>query len=613
MTDNLLVKLTNLFVFTLAVFSVIFASAQELERERFNLLSSRCDSLLYDQPQKSLMLAEEAFELAEKLGEDSLRAIALNKIGSAQWSLGNQLEAMEKIQASLQISEVRDYESLKARNLGVIGKIYAASGLDLDAIGYFRSELSLQEEIGNKERLFEINNDIGETFMAMKSYDSASKYFDRTRDYLDDRFKHIHSMYFLSKAEFHYRMEEWEHADSLVALALDNAAAFKSIRWIVLGNELQAKLEKQKKSPERAFYYAQYAYELAHKSGVKELIYRTSKTLSDCLGALGRYQEAYEKQQIYEAYLDSVQNIATINELELLSYYQRLFQVRVLESKNELNKQIAEQRQWIIQGLVIALLIAAILIAIIVLVVRELGIRKRELEKLNAFRSKIFAIVSHDLKSPIQSVSSVIELFNEKLISKEEIEPVLPEVREKTSNLMNLLNNVFLWAEGQMEGENFKREVFALHTVLEDLENELSDRLSNKEIALDYLTTNNFLLYSNPGIIRILLRNLIVNAIKFSNKNSTIEVNAVEGEKVKVIEVIDHGIGMSSETLENIFSGGLISRDGTAGEKGNGLGLALCYDFAKSLGGKIEVESKLQEGSVFRIILKNAAVPQQQS
>ncbi|MEO1255070.1 MAG: ATP-binding protein, partial [Bacteroidota bacterium] len=64
-----------------------------------------------------------------------------------------------------------------------------------------------------------------------------------------------------------------------------------------------------------------------------------------------------------------------------------------------------------------------------------------------------------------------------------------------------------------------------------------------------------------------------------------------------------------SETLNNIFGGGLVSTEGTAGEQGNGLGLALCYDFAKSMGGKIEVESKLGEGSVFRIILKNADVP----
>ena len=603
-------KVTRSSIFILLLLLELSTYSQEPNKARFNLLISHSDSLLYDKPQTSRTLAEEALQLAREQGVDSLRAVALNRIGSAEWSIGNQLEAIEKIQASLQISDVEDYEKLKARNLRVIGKVYAASGLDLDALGYFRSALLIRSEMDNNQKsLFEINNDMGEVFLEMKNYDSASKYFHVAETLLDDGFKEIHAIYYIGRAELHYRMNEWEEADSLVTLTLNNAEAFNSLRWRILGNDLRARLEKKRNSLRKALMYAENANTLAIQSGVKELIYSTSKTLSECLGALGEYKKAYEKQQIYEAYLDSVQNITTINELELLSYYQRLFQVRVLESKNELNKQIADQRQLIIQGLVIALLIAGILIAIIVLVVRELGLRKRELEKLNTFRSKIFAIVSHDLKSPIQSVSSVIELFNEKLISKEEIEPVLPEVREKTSNLLSLLNNVFLWAEGQMEGENFKREVFALNSVLEALENELADRISNKKIILDYPTTHDFQLYSNAGIIRILLRNLIVNAIKFSNEGATVEVNAVEGEKTKIIEVIDNGIGISSDMLESIFSGGLVSTDGTQGEKGNGLGLALCYDFAKSLGGKMEVESKLGEGSVFRIILTRAHVP----
>ncbi len=577
----------------------------------FDQLIGQSDSLLYDNPQVSRSTAEAALELALEMGGDSLRAVALNRIGSAQWAIGNQLEAIEKVQASLQISEVEDFKALKARNLRMIGKVYAASGLDLDALGYFRSALLIQSEIEETgQSLFEINNEIGAVFLDMNNYDSAAEYFRHAELLLDNEFEKFYPLYYLGRAELEYSLNEWERTDSLVRLTLSNAEKFNSLRWIILGNELRARLEKKRNSLRKALIHAENANKMAEESGIKELIYLTSKTLSNCLGALGEYEEAYEKQKIYEAYLDSVQNITTRNELELLSYYQRLFQVRVLESKNELNKQIAEQRQIIIQGLVIALLIAGILIAIIILVVRELGIRKRELEKLNTFRSKIFAIVSHDLKSPIQSVSSVIELFNEKLISKEEIEPMLPEVKEKTSNLLSLLNNVFLWAEGQMEGENFKREIFVLSSVLESLESELSDRILNKKIKLDFSKTYDFLLYSNPGIIRILLRNLIVNAMKFSNEGSTVEVSAVEGEKMKIIEVVDNGIGISTEMLENIFSGGLVSTDGTQGEKGNGLGLALCYDFAKSLGGKIEVESKMGEGSVFRVILTRANVPQ---
>ena len=196
-------------------------------------------------------------------------------------------------------------------------------------------------------------------------------------------------------------------------------------------------------------------------------------------------------------------------------------------------------------------------------------------------------------------------MFNQKLIRKIEIEPYLPEVKEKTSNLMNLLNNVFLWAEGQIEGENLKKEDFSLHPVMQDLEKELEERLQEKEIQLKFDSSFGFYLHSNKEVIRIVIRNLVVNAMKFSQPKSKVEVNCVAGEKTKIIEVIDKGIGMTRETRENLFTGDLESMEGTIGEKGNGLGLALCNDFVLGLGGKIEIESVIGEGSVFRVVLPN--------
>ncbi|WP_420316859.1 tetratricopeptide repeat-containing sensor histidine kinase [Ekhidna sp.] len=564
-----------------------------------------CDSLIYDQPQSSLELAAKAHELALNAKNDSLIAIALNRIGSAQWSLGNQLEALEKIQESLQISELNNFEEVIAKNLGNIGNVYAASGLDLDAIGYYKSELSIQKSKKDTFRLFAINNNIGKAFLDLSYYDSAKYYLEEASKYLGLKFEHLHSIYYFNQAELQYKMGSMIEADSLLQLTFKNANEYDSKRGIIRANQLQAELDRNTGNFKKAFKHADLAFDMAMESGVKELIYITSKTLSRCYGALGNFKEAYEKELLHEQYLDSVQSIFTINELELLSYYQRLFRMRVLESRNELNKQLAEQQQLIIKGLVVALVIAAILIAIIVMVVRELGIRKRKLEDLNKFKSKIFAIVSHDLKSPIQSVSSVIEMFNEKLISKEEIEPLLPVVKEKTSNLMNLLNNIFMWAEGQMEGENLDKENLSVYEVVEGLNNELRERLVEKSITLKYDSAFGFIILSNKGILRILLRNLIVNAIKYSTPNSIVEINCVNGPKTKIIEVIDEGIGMSKEMQEKLFTGGLDSKEGTAGEQGNGLGLALCSDFVKGLGGDIEVESVLNKGSVFRIILKD--------
>ncbi|MEP1342649.1 tetratricopeptide repeat-containing sensor histidine kinase [Ekhidna sp.] len=566
-----------------------------------------CDSLLYDQPQLSLDFAERANLYANELENDSLIAITLNRIGSAHWSLGNQMAALEKIQESLQLSESNRYQEIGAKNLGNIGDIYAASGLDLDAIGYYKSELDIQKKVNNRFRLFTVNNSLGQAFLGLNNYDSAHFYLDQASNYLDKEFEHLHSIFFFNQAELNFKEGKTLEADSLINLTYQSSTNFDSRRGKVRANQLRAELYRSNGKLEQALNHARIAFDLADQSGVKELIYITSKTLSNCYGELGRYKQAFEKQKLHELYMDSVRNVSIINELELLSYYQRLFRMRVLESKNTTNKEMAEQRQMVIYGLIIILLIAAIMISVIIRRGKKIRKQKRKLEELDVFKSKIFAIVSHDLKSPIQSVSSVIELFNKKLISKEEIEPFLPEVKEKTSNLMNLLNNVFQWAEGQMVGENLSKDIFSLTQVISDLKSELNDRLKEKNIKLSFDKSKEYQLESNGGIVRILLRNLIVNAIKFSQRDSEIRINIIEGKLQTVLEVIDQGVGMNEEMCKRIFNGGLTSTIGTEGEKGNGLGLALCSDFVKGLGGKIEVESEVGKGSIFRVTLKDSS------
>lgn len=564
-------------------------------------LVAQSDDQVYDNPSRSLELAIKANELANELKNDSLIAVTLNRIGSAHWSLGNQIIALEKIQESLQIAETRSYMHLMAKNYGNLGNVYSASGLDLDAIGYYKAELEIQKNLNVPFRLFVINNNIGKAYLDIDHYDSAHHYLNKASEFLNDNFIHLHSIFYFNLAEANFKQGRFKEADSLLAITLQNAEQFQSLRGIIRANQLKAELEIQNGNFEKALEHALIATNMAKESNVKELIYITNKTLSNCYARLKRFELAYKHDQIFEAYVDSVQNVSTVNELELLTYYQRLFRLRVLEEKNSLNKKVAEQRQFIIYGLVGVLIIALFMISIIVERGRKIKKQSKKLEKLDAFKTKVFAIVSHDLKSPIQSVSSALELFQEKLLSKEDIEKHLPEIRERTSGLLDLLNNIFQWAEGQMTGEDLKKESFELVKVIHDVEAELQERLKGKSIVLDFDRKSKITLYSNAGIVRIVLRNLIINAIKFSHRNSTVAVNVVTSENVKIIEVQDTGVGIRPSAIEGIFSMESGTTLGTDGEKGNGLGLALCYDFIRGLGGKMEVESSEGVGSTFRL------------
>jgi len=105
-------------------------------------------------------------------------------------------------------------------------------------------------------------------------------------------------------------------------------------------------------------------------------------------------------------------------------------------------------------------------------------------------------------------------------------------------------------------------------------------------------------------MLKTIFRNLISNAIKFSNSNGTINVSATIVQNQIEVTVSDNGIGMNDETKNKLFSMGTkVTRTGTAGETGTGLGLILCKEFVEKHGGKIWVESELDKGSNFKFTL----------
>lgn len=562
-----------------------------------------CDSLLYDDPGVSLQFAEEALALSTIMEDDSLIAIGLNRVGSAHWSLGDQSLALENIQASLEIAESNNYLALEAKNINNLGNIYSAAGMDPDAITQYKAALPIEKQLARRFRLFALNNNLGKAYSDLAIYDSAWHYLEQAQPFLDSSFVHLHSIFYFNQAEVSFKQGNYSVADSLLSMTLRNASNYNSKRGIVRAKQLQAEILLKQNEPIAALDLASFAHDLALETQVKELIYITARTLSDCYGALNRFDEAYKTRLLYEAYSDSVKDASVINELELLGFHQRQFQMRTLKTEKELNAQLAEQRRMIIYGLAGILIVATILIVLLFRSTIQIREQKKQLEELNLFNSKILAIVSHDIKSPVQSLTSIIDLLSQKVVSSEDLQAFLPDLREKSENLTDVLGSILLWAQGQMKSGELKTTKFLLKDLLLDLEKECKERLDSKDVKVVQNFADSFQLHSNPGILRILLRNLLVNAVKFSDKAASIEIAAYEDSGKQVVEVRDEGVGMTQKQVDEIFSGSLKSTIGTAGEKGNGLGLALCLDFVSKIGGRMEIDSSPGQGSTFRIVL----------
>ena len=160
------------------------------------------------------------------------------------------------------------------------------------------------------------------------------------------------------------------------------------------------------------------------------------------------------------------------------------------------------------------------------------------------------------------------------------------------------------WAKAQTGQIIYKPEKINLATIIKEVLQISSSIAKIKNITLNYIQSDAIEVYTDVNMLKIVLRNLISNAIKFTNPNGKIEVSAIQNQNHIEITVSDNGVGMNEETRNKLFKiDSTIITTGTAAEKGSGLGLILCKEFVEKQRGEIWVESKLGKGSDFKFTL----------
>lgn len=168
-------------------------------------------------------------------------------------------------------------------------------------------------------------------------------------------------------------------------------------------------------------------------------------------------------------------------------------------------------------------------------------------------------------------------------------------------NLRLLLDNLLTWSYAQIGNQKIKIESVPICQIIRDNEKLFRPTMEQKELSLEInlLETMTYV-DGDTNMLDFIIRNLVNNAIKFSNKGGEITVNVEKNDKIVKISVADTGVGMSDKILGLLFQEDKhISTQGTANEKGTGLGLILCKDFINQQNGNIEVHSKEGEGSTF--------------
>jgi len=235
---------------------------------------------------------------------------------------------------------------------------------------------------------------------------------------------------------------------------------------------------------------------------------------------------------------------------------------------------------------------------------KELNIKNEELTQLNAVKDKLFSIISHDLKTPIASLSILMEVLKTN-IPLDEIENYSLKVQSYIRDVTDLLDNLLQWSLTQIGDKKVNPAELDIKSVIQKNLDLSRIPAQQKEIQLKTkFPEEEVLVIADQEMLNLILRNLLSNAIKYSNPKGEVQVSVdFEGDNA-VINVKDKGIGISSEAQSKLFKlEQHTTTRGTAEEKGAGLGLKLCKEFLEIQGGKIKVKSEPGKGSEFRFAL----------
>ncbi len=236
----------------------------------------------------------------------------------------------------------------------------------------------------------------------------------------------------------------------------------------------------------------------------------------------------------------------------------------------------------------------------------ELIESEKELRNLNAKKDKFFSIIAHDLRGPFASIAALIKMLKEnyKKYDSKNVEHILGMLDNSASNVLKLTENLLEWARTQTGKIALHKELLVFNEVCNNIFDTLQTVANNKEVQLINLNNEYISFYADKNMIATVIRNIISNAIKYSARNSQIDVKAeIHGEYLQ-ISVKDYGVGIPPEAQEKLFK---IDQNytsiGTEQEKGSGLGLILCKEFIEAHNGKIWYESKPGLGSTFFFII----------
>ena len=571
----------------------------------------------------ALLLSRQSLEISQKEDFQGLQASAHNLIGVCYLIKSDFEKSLESHYQALRIREnLADSVGIMESHLNIGNNYYRLKDLSR-AVEEYKASLQFALALNHEKAMGLLYNNLGsyyrdmwKSFNQKEDFDSAMYYLEKSLVYkskFGDEGGETQTLIQLS--DLYEEKGDLEHSSRLISRALELSRANNNSEGILSSLNRLSTSSRRQGELRKAIEYSKEAFQLANDIGSPFQISIAADQLSSLYAGLGDFRNAYDYLLITDQYSDTIfQDSREKIREELSSKYdsdKKELELQKLAKMEEMaSLKIKHQKELLIVSFFVAIILLGLLfrqlklnrkISLTNMKLSEtneiIRVQSEELEESNRFREKLFSIISHDLKSPLSSLTSALELWKTGDLESGEMDYILSVISKETSNTSTLLDNILTWARTQMKENQSNFSQVAVYQIIEEIRNIYHMQIQQKEIEFLNLVPESTTFFSDPDRLTLILRNLISNAIKFTEAGGQVKVSLDEDS----ILVQDSGIGMDYFQIKNIFAS-KVSTEGTKGEKGSGIGLMLTKDFADSIGAEIKVESAKGEGTRFELV-----------
>ena len=584
----------------------------------------------------SLKRYNEAAEIFSKTGDENKLALSFTNLGNAYYNLGRFDKALDYLSQALKINEATGDSTSLAKSYNNIGNVFLSLKDFKVAIDYYQRAELINKRQKNLKSLSTSYSNLGIAMQSMGKYDQALDYNRlsiETARSVNDQTGIISSLLNIGNIY----QETGDYSQSLInyreALRLSNNNYDGYLHASILTSLGSLRIKQHEY--DEAISELVEALKFAEKSGSAILLQNIYANLADAWEAKGDYKRAFEYLTKHKSSSDSIYNQESNERLNRLRVS---FESEQTERDNQLLRQqnifsqLALKRQQIIRNLLIAISVI-IIVSLFFLyslyqgrkkksellaqrteqILRqkeELGLLYKEQYKQNETKNKFFSIIAHDLKSPFQSILGFSELLSTEYeyLTEEQRKEAATNILSVSNDTYRLIENLLEWGRTQTGAVKAAFRSFNVKDLVAETLPLFQAPLKKKSIEFSYDLPALIQAWADYDMIMAVFRNIVSNAIKFTPVGGRIHIKLSQTSELVILSVTDTGTGMEPEILERLFTfDPKVQRAGTMGERGTGLGLALCLEFMELNHGKIKVESTPGKGSTFMIMMQHVS------